>query len=319
VEYRRLGSTGMSVSALGFGASSLGGVFRRVDEGECIETVHVALEGGINFLDTSPYYGDTRSERVLGRALRGVPRERYHLATKVGQYGGEHFDFSAQRVLRSVDESMERLGVEFLDLVQCHDIEFADHDQLAGETLPALQELKAAGRIGAIGVTGLPLGIFPSILERVPPATVDTVLSFCHFELNDSTLLGCLPYLEDKGVGVINASPTGMGLLTERGAPEWHPASEAIRAGCRRAVELCRERGADIVALAVQYSLACPAIATTLISTANPENMRRNLDCAAGAADPELLEAVLAALAPIRDRNFTRGRPEHRDPLIGAE
>ncbi len=316
MNYRPLGRTGLKVSTLSFGASSLGGVFGAVDEAQSIRTVHAALDLGINFIDVSPYYGATKAETVLGRALRGIRRERYYLATKVGQYGEGEFDFSAARVTRSVDESCARLGVDYLDLVQCHDIEFADLDQIVGETLPALARLRAAGRIGHLGITGLPLRIFPAVLDRVEAGCIATVLSFNHYELNDSSLADLLPYFGRLGVGVINSAPTGMGLLTERGVPAWHPAPPAVVAGCRRAVEFCRARGVDIVQLAIQFAVANPAIATTLVGTANPAHLERNVAYAEAPADPGLLEEVLEVLRPIRNHNFTRGRPENRDPIL---
>lgn len=313
---RHLGRTGLNVSALSFGASSLGGVFRPTDDAESIRTVHTALELGINFIDVSPYYGATRAETVLGRALRGVARSRYYLATKVGQYGEGEFDFSAARVTRSLDESCARLGVDYIDLLQCHDIEFASIDQIVDETLPTLLALKRAGRIGHVGITGLPLKVFRSVLDRVPDGTVETVLSFCHYELNDTSLESLLPYFAQKGVGVINASPTGMGLLTSRGVPTWHPASPAIVAGARRAVEYCQSVGVDIVKLAIQFAVAQPGITTTLVGSANPVNIRRNIAWAAEPIDRELLARVLEVLRPIHNHNFTRGRPENRDPLL---
>jgi L-galactose dehydrogenase len=317
MQRRLLGHTGLSVSVLSFGASSLGGVFRATDDAESIRTVHAALDSGINFIDVSPYYGATRAETVLGRALRGVARERYILASKVGQYGDGDFDFSAARVARSLDESCARLGVDHIDLLQCHDIEFASLDQIIDETIPALVSLKRAGRIGHIGITGLPLKIFPAVLDRVPAGDVETILSFCHYELNDTSLEGLLPYLSAKGIGVINASPTGMGLLTPRGVPAWHPAPPALVAGARRAIDYCASVGADMVKLAIQFAVAQPDIATTLVSSANPENIRRNASYVSEPVDQELLARVLEILRPIHNHNFTRGRPENRDPIIG--
>ncbi|HVZ64720.1 MAG TPA: aldo/keto reductase [Lacunisphaera sp.] len=314
--YRPLGRTGLQVSVLSFGASSLGGVFRATDDAESIRTVHTALDLGINFIDVSPYYGATRAESVLGRALRGIARDRYYLATKVGQYGEGEFDFSAARVTRSLDESCARLGVDYIDLLQCHDIEFASLDQIVGETIPALLVLKRAGRIGHVGITGLPLKIFPAVLDRVPTGDIATILSFCHYELNDTSLETLLPYFARKGVGVINASPTGMGLLTPRGVPAWHPATPAMIAGARRAVEHCLAAGVDIVKLAIQFAVAHPSIATTLVGSANPENIRRNVAWAGERLDRELLDGVLEVLRPIRNHNFTRGRPENRDPIV---
>ena len=313
---RPLGRTGLNVPVLSFGASSLGGVFRQTDDAEAIRTVHTALDLGINFIDVSPYYGATRAETVLGKALNGTARDRYILATKIGQYGDGEFDFSAARVTRSLDESCARLGVDYVDLLQCHDIEFADLDQIVHETLPALVRLRTAGRIGHIGITGLPLKIFAAVIDRIDPGIVETVLSFCRYELNDSSLDSIIPYLRQNEVGIINASPTGMGLLTERGVPEWHPAPPAMVAGARRAVEYCRSVGAGIVKLAVQFCVVHPGIATTLVGSANPDNIRKNAAWAEEPVDFELMAKVLEILRPIHNHNFTRGRPENRDPII---
>jgi L-galactose dehydrogenase len=316
MHYRSLGATGLQVPVLSFGGSSLGGAFRATDDREAIRTVHVALDLGMNFIDVSPYYGATKAETVLGQALKGVARDRYTLATKVGQYGTGQFDFSAARVTASLDESCARLGVDYVDLLQCHDIEFADLNQIVDETLPALVRLRDAGRIGHIGITGLPLKVFPAILDRVAPGTVETILSFCRYELNDTALDSLVPYCKQKSVGIINASPTGMGLLTERGVPSWHPAPAAMLAGARRAVEYCQSVGADIVKLAVQFCVAHPGIATTLVGSANPENIRKNIAYVDEPIDFELMGQVLDLLKPIHNHNFTRGRPENGDPIV---
>jgi L-galactose dehydrogenase len=317
MHYRELGCTGLKVSVLSYGASPLGSVFRATDDNEGIRAVRTALDLGINFIDVSPYYGATKAETVLGRALRGIARERYILATKVGQYGEGQFDFSAARVTRSLDESCERLGVDYIDLLQCHDIEFADLNQIVNETLPALVKLREAGRIGHIGITGLPLKVFPAVINRVGAEIVETVLSFCRYELNDTALESLLPYFKQRGVGVINASPTGMGLLTERGVPAWHPAPPAMLAGARQAVDYCRSVGADIVKLAVQFAIGHPDIATTLVGTASEENIRKNVAYAEAAPDLELIAAVRRVLQPVMNHNFTRGRPENRDEIVG--
>ena len=320
MKYRKLGNTGMEVSVISFGASSLGAVFHQVNLDDCIETVKAALDGGINFIDVSPAYGETLAETNLGKALGGIPRGRYYLATKVGAYSEAKgdYDYSAGRTERSLHESLKRLGVDYVDLIQCHDVEFADHDQIVNETLPELHRLKQQGLARFIGITGLPLKVFSSVLDRVDPGTVDTILSFCHYELNDDSLADLIPYLKEKGVGIINASPTGMGLLTPRGAPDWHPASKVIIEGCRKAIEYCKAKGVDIIKLAVQYSCSHPDIATTLVGTARPKNILDNIAYVQEPMDERLVAEVLEVLKPIHRLNFTRGRPEHRDPLLGS-
>ncbi len=211
--------------------------------------------------------------------------------------------------------------MDYLDLIQCHDIEFADHDQIANETLPTLLDLKRQGLVRHIGVTGLPLRVFSSILDRVESGTIDTILSFCHYALNDTSLEALIPRLKEQQVGIINASPTGMGLLTARGAPDWHPAPEEVRSTCRRAVQHCQSKGVDIVQLAMQFSCANPDIATTLVGTASPQNIRDNIAYVNQPLDHDLLAEVMEILKPVDEASYTRGLPQHRDPLrkSGAE
>lgn len=308
MEYRTLGKTGLEVSALSFGASSLGSVFRHIDESEGIRTVHTALDLGINFIDVSPYYGITKAETVLGKALKGVPRDRYYLATKVGRYGDAEFDFSAGRVTASVDESLARLGVDYIDLIQCHDIEFGSLDQVVNETIPALRKVQEQGKVRFIGITGLPLKIFRYIAARTE---VDTTLSYCRYALNDTSLTALIPFLQEKEVGIISASPLGMGLLTGRGAPDWHPASAEIKEACAQAAAYCRSKGVDIAKLAMQFALANPDIHTTLVGTANPDNIRKNVEWITEPLDEALLGEVLEILKPIHNKTWPSGRPEN--------
>lgn len=280
MKYREIGKTGMKVSQLGFGASSLGGVFRTIDEGSAIEAVYAAVEGGINFIDVSPYYGHYKAETVLGKALRGISREKYYLSTKVGRYGKDGvntWDYSGKRAKESVKESMERLGIDFIDLINVHDIEFADLHQVVGETLPALVELREKGLVGHVGITDLQLENLKWVIDHTEAGTVESVLNFCHYSLNDDKLLDFLDYFEEKGIGVINASPLSMGLLSNRGVPSWHPAPAGLVEACRNATEYCNEAGYSIEKLAVQYSIGNPRIASTLFSSANPDNVRKNL------------------------------------------
>ncbi|GFS19983.1 D-arabinose 1-dehydrogenase, partial [Elysia marginata] len=162
--YRPLGQTGMKVSALSFGASSLGSVFRTTDNTESMDVVKTCLQEGINYIDTAPWYGQGKSETVLGKVLPAVPRSSFYISTKVGRYELDPikmFDFSAERTLRSVDESLQRLGLDYVDVIQIHDMEFAPSlDIIINETLPALQKVKDAGKARFIGITGYPLSNF---------------------------------------------------------------------------------------------------------------------------------------------------------------
>jgi L-galactose dehydrogenase len=310
MEYRELGKTGVKVSALSFGASSLGGVFHAVNEEEAIRTVHVALDLGVNYIDVSPFYGLTKAETVLGRALKGVARDRYLLSTKVGRYGSEmkDFDFSAKRVTASIDESLARMGVDHVDFLLAHDIEFGDLDQVIEETVPALRKIQESGKARFIGVTGLPLKIFRRVADRT---AIDLILSYCRYELNDTALDDLIPYLQAKEIGVISASPLGMGLLSTRGVPAWHPAPPALRDACAKAASHCKSKGNTIEELALQFAVANRDIATTLVGTADPENMRKNIEAISRPLDRTLLTEVLAMLEPVHNLTWPSGRPEN--------
>lgn len=295
MEYREIGRTGMKVSALSFGASSLGSVFRETKESEAVAAVHTAVDSGMNFIDVSPYYGHYKAETVLGKALREIQRDKYYLSTKVGRYGKDGvntWDYSARCATESVYESMERLGVDHIDLINVHDIEFADLHQVVEETLPALVALRDKGVVGHVGITDLQLENLQWVIDHVAPGTVESILNFCHFTLNDDKLLDYLDYFEQRGIGVINASPLSMGLLSRRGVPAWHPAPKSLVDACRRAVEYCDAKGYPIEKLAMQYSVSEPRIATTLFSSANPENVSKNIAFVSEQPDWELIGEV---------------------------
>ncbi len=299
--YNEIGKTGMRVSALSFGASSLGGVFHGIREEEGIRAVHVAVDNGINFIDVSPYYGHLKAEQVLGKALREIPRDKYYLSTKVGRYGKDGvnmWDYSAERVTRSVYESMERLGIDYIDLINVHDIEFqaalpGGLQKVVDETLPALVKLRDEGVVRHVGITDLQPENLQWVIDHSPEGTVESILCFCHYSLNDDMLTDYLDYFEQRGIGVINASPFSMGLLSSRGAPDWHPAPESLRDACKRAAEYCAAQGYPIEELAIQFAVSLsPRIATTLFSSASPENVLRSISYVEKPIDWQLVEKV---------------------------
>lgn len=295
MQYRRIGKTAMEVSALSFGASSLGGVFHSIKEQEAIEAVFMAIDCGMNFIDVSPYYGHYKAETVLGKALKQIPRNKYYLSTKVGRYGKDGvntWDYSAKRAVESVYESMERLNVEHIDLINVHDIEFANLEQVAKETVPALVELRQKGLVSYVGITDLQLENLKWVVENVEEGSIDSILNFCHNCLNDDKLTDFLDFFEERGIGVINASPLSMGLLSQRGIPDWHPAPKPLVEACSKAAAFCTEQGYPIEKLAIQYSIQNPRIASTLFSSANPQNVKRNVEWTMEPIDMQLVEKV---------------------------
>jgi len=310
MQTRLLGNTGLRLSVVSYGAASIGNEYGNLDEAQGIRSLHVALDGGVNFIDTSPYYGRTLSERVLGKAFKDIRRDRFLIGTKCGRYDIDKFNFSAERVTRSVDESLERLGLDHLDIIQCHDIEFGSLEQVVNEALPALRRLQEQGKVRFVGVTGFPLKIFKYILDRTE---LDCLLSYCHYSLNNTSLLGLIPCLKSRRVGIMNASPFSERLLTRQPLPDWHHAPPVLREYCRKAVEHCDRQGVDIASLAIRFCIRNPDITTTVAGTANPANMANILKWIEEPLDHELLAQVQKILDPAKDILWPVGRPENSD------
>ena len=310
MQTRPLGKTGLKLSVVSYGAASIGNEYGNLDEAQGIRSLHVALDGGVNFIDTSPYYGRTLSEKVLGKAFKEIRRDRFILGTKCGRYDVDKFDFSAERVTRSVDESLERMEIDYLDIIQCHDIEFGSLDQVVNEALPALRNLQKQGKVRFVGVTGFPLKIFKYILDRTE---LDCMLSYCHYSLNNTSLLGLIPYLKGKRVGIMNASPFSERLLTRQPLPAWHHAPPILRQYCRQAVEHCDRKGVDIAKLAIQFCLQDLDITTTIAGTANPANMANILKWIEEPLDHELLAEVQRILEPVKNVLWPAGRAENSE------
>lgn len=315
MQTRKLGKTGLDVSILSFGASSLGGVFRETDDAESIRTVHAAIDCGINYIDVSPYYGLTRAEAVLGQAIAQIPRDKFLLSSKAGRYGESEFDFTAKRIFSSVEESLQRLRTDYLDILFLHDIEFVDPGIILEEAVPALHQLKEQGKIRFCGISGLPLSLFEQMLPQIE---VDAILSYCHYALNDNSLLDLVPLLEEKGVGLVNASPLAMGLLSTREPSSWHPAGDEVKTVCRQAALHCENSGTDIAKLAMQYSTSHAQIPTTLVSTASSANIVRNAKWIEEPIDETLLEEVLEILKPIYNQSWSSGLPVYNQGLKKA-
>ena len=286
MRYQQLGDSAPLISQLGFGGSPLGGVYGSIAEHDGIQAVHAALDAGITFFDVAPYYGCTAAEIVLGKALHGIGRDKYVLASKVGRHGDDAFDFTASGVTRSVHQSLRRLGVDHLDLVQCHDVEFGSLDQVVLDAIPALRALQDAGLVGGVGITGYPLPALAYIAARLP---VDTIMSYCQHTLQNQRLAARAPELAATAAAVINASPLAMGALTNRGWPPWHPAPAEVLARCAQAAWLCRHRRSDIAKLALQFAVTTGNYVTTVVGTASAANLRRNIAWIEEPVDEDLL------------------------------
>ena len=305
MQKRLLGKTGLQLPVLGFGASSLGQEFRKVNLDEALRSVRVALDCGLDFIDTSPFYGRGMSEVLLGIALKDVPRDQYTLCTKLGRYDLAHFDFSARRVAESMDVSLHRLGTDHFDIVLCHDIEFVEMQQIVDETLPALRKIQQAGKTRFIGFSGYPMKVFKFICDQT---SVDCAMSYNQYTLQNTRFTDeIVPYLEAKGVGVMNAGPFSARLLTNAPLPAWLKEPENVKAAARAAAAHCASRGVDIAKLALQFSIANPSITTTVAGSANPENIRKWAQWAAEPLDRQLLAEVLEIFRPVKNLGHVEG------------
>ena len=309
MQTRPLGKTGLELPVLSYGASSLGQEFRSVRLEEALESVRVALDCGLNFIDTSPFYGRGMSEVLLGIALRDVPRDKYLLCTKLGRYDLTHFDFSARRVAESIDVSLHRLGTDHLDVILCHDIEFVPLRRIVDETIPALRTIQQSGKGRFIGFSGYPQKIFRFICDQTD---VDCVLSYNQYTLQNTRFVDeTVPYLKEKQIGVMNAGPFSARLLTNAPLPAWLKEPEDVKDAARRAATLCQDHGVDIAQLALQFSCAHPDITTTIAGSANPTNIRNWAKWLAEPLDESLLRDVLAIFAPVKNIGHTEGLPEN--------
>jgi L-galactose dehydrogenase len=313
MRYRKLGCTDLEVSVLGFGASPLGDVFSVTDPVESKLAVHYAIERGINFFDVSPYYGVTLAEQRLGVALAGL-RHKVILATKCGRYGADDFDFSARTVVAGVCDSLVRLKTDYIDLLQVHDVEFGEVKQIVNETLPVLRALQQQGKARYIGITGYSLQTLVSIAKSAP---VDSILNYCRYNLmvrDMDTIL--TPLVNDRSIGLINASPLHMGILSPGGVPAWHPAPAAVRAAGRRANAICKAHGLPLTEVALRFCLAHPTVAATLVGMSTVNQVEENLRALEPGEDAGVIEQIVAALGANFNYVWPSGRS--RQASLGA-
>lgn len=314
--YKTLGKTGLKVSVIGFGASPLGAEFGPVDPDQGRRAVNYAIEQGINYFDVAPYYGRTLAETQLGEFLEGR-RDRIILTSKACRYDITDFDYSAKRIMRSIEESLKRLRTNYVDVYQIHDVEYAKREQVVGEAIPALFKLREQGKVRFVGITGYPLTPLKEIAETLGPGTedIDTVLSYCRYNLMDTTMDDILtPVARRRGIGLINASPLHMRVLTEKGAPYWHPSPEKVFKVAAKVAQLCRERGTTISDLAMQFALAHKDVAITLVGMSKAHHVEANIKIVGTEPEPELLAEVLEMIKPVANIYWKEGLPENDDP-----
>ncbi|CAL4059567.1 unnamed protein product [Meganyctiphanes norvegica] len=317
--YNNLGNTGLRVSEMAFGGGPAGGVYGSQMEEESLKTLQLALKCGINYIDTAPWYGNGRSEEVLGKGLATVPRQAFYIGTKVGRYEPNienMFDFSAEKVTKVFEESLKKLGLDYVDIIQIHDIEFASSlDIIVNETLPALQKLVDQGKARFIGITGYTLSCLKEVVER-SKVRVDTVLTYCRNTILNDDFKNYVDFFKSHNVSMINACCVVMGLLAQdaKATPHWHPAPQEIKDKVQEARDLCKTNGCDLGRLSVQYSLqTCKGfIGTHLMGNSSVAVLQHNI--ATIRAKPTDLEMRIAKQVRELFSSLSKTHWEGEDP-----
>jgi aryl-alcohol dehydrogenase-like predicted oxidoreductase len=230
--------------------------------------------------------------------------------SKLGRYDAAHFDFSAKRVVESVDVSLKRMRTDHLDICLCHDLEFVEMSQIVNETLPALRKVQQQGKVRFVGVSGYPMKMFKYVLDHAP---IDVLLSYNHYTLQNTMLEGLIPLAKAKGTGVMNAAPFSARLLSNAPLPPWHKATPLVRETAKKAADHCAKRGSDIAKLAIQFSIRNPDISTCIAGSASPVRVAEWAKWVDEPVDEKLLREVQEILAPIKDWFYIEGRPENND------
>nr|XP_022919108.1 L-galactose dehydrogenase-like [Onthophagus taurus] len=310
MKYSIFGDTGMQVSKLSLGCAEFSSIYGDYSEDNCKATLIKSLKSGINYLDTAYWYGQNTSQEVLGRCLKDVPRSSYYLATKVGRYEQdpkEMFDFSSEKTRWCLENNLKTLGVDYIDVIQIHDIEFAPSiEYLIENTLPVLDEARKKGIVKYIGVTGYPVSALKEIVEK-SPIKIDMVLSYCRFNLVDDTLKDFIPFFKEKKMGIVNASGLNMGLLSNSGPQPWHPAQDEIKTACKKARDLCIKNGTDLARLATYYIYNNPDIDTNLVGMKTLGQLDSNLDVLFNGItqkEKEILEEVKKGFVDLKVKHW---------------
>lgn len=316
MNYNRLGKTNIKISELGFGASAIGGMFEKAEKKEAIKTIHKAFDRGINYFDTSPAYGrdisdfgPITSEIILGEGLKSLKREELIISTKAGKTSSipPIFNFSYQSIIDSVESSLKRLKTDYIDILFLHDIEYdkGKHLQIAlTEGIEALKDLKKQGKIKFFGISSYPITILNNVISN---HDLDVVLVHNHYTLINDLLLGLIPKIKAKDIGLISASPFASGLLTHKGPPDWYPISKKDLSIIKKTVNFCMGEHISLEKLALQFAMGNSEIPTTLFSCCNQNTLNQNIDWSEELINKDIIKKILILLEPMRNIDFDFG------------
>ncbi len=309
MQYRELGRTGLKVSALSQGSAAFGEQYGKLSQAEVELCVRAGIDAGVNLFDTSAYYGKGLAETRLGEVLgeiQGGWRDKVYICTKAGRHDVIDFDFTPAGMQHCFEGSLRRLKTDAVDILLAHDIEFAnDFEAVFTDTADCLHKLKRQGKCRFIGMSCLPLGLLQRAIER---CDLDVVVSYGHYTLQNQRLLTeLMPVADRHGVGVFNASPLCLGLLTNPGPPPWHPASAELKTAARQAAEVCKQHGKDISFLGMQFCANQDRIPSTITGASTAHELHLNMTAFTTPIDPQLLQQVQAVFAPVMNETWPNG------------
>ncbi|WP_234187672.1 aldo/keto reductase [Shinella sp. NM-101] len=321
MQTRTIGRTDLAVTEYSFGTAPLGGLYRACPRDVAMATLDTAWQEGLRYYDTAPWYGFGRAERTVGDFLRDKPKASYVLSTKVGRvmrpvpddrvpdYGfvdplpfDVHYDYSYDGIMRCVELSHARLGLNRIDILYVHDIGVYTHGaernavylrQLLDSGLKALSELKASGAIRAYG---LGVNEVPVCLDVMRAADLDCILLAGRYTLLDrSAVAELLPLCERKGTSLVVGGVFNSGILAtgpvEGAHFDYMPATPEIAGKVGAMMEIAQEKDVPLAAPALQFPLRHPSVASVLLGTAKPESLRRNMDLARMALPEDIYPA----------------------------
>lgn len=272
MEYTLLGKTELRVSKLGLGGAPLAGDFGKTDEEEVQRLIHESIDCGINFIDTAPLYGRGESERRIGKALIGR-RDGVVLASKAVR---SDLSYDYESTIRSVEDSLNRLQTDWIDLLQIHDVEKQSYEVIMNETVPALQKLRQDGKIRYIGVTTRDL---PLLMRYMKTDCFDAIQFYARYMLLDHTAKDeVIPLAKELGIGVINGSVLGMGILAD--APAHFLDKETLEKAEYRMEQLKflrKQEPKGLIEPGMRFSMGNPDIHVTLTGTSSMTSLRNNL------------------------------------------
>lgn len=297
-----------NISNIAFGCATLANIYNPISEIDSCDLVYHAFNRGINYFDVAPFYGGGLAEKRLGICIKNLNRNDIFLATKIGRYtsqnsnsgAGGYFDFTPSMIEKSIKQSMSNMETNYIDLIQCHDIENVKMIDILN-CLPLLEHFKSTQKIGGIGINSYPLQPLLNVLDN-SKIKVDSIGTYAHHTLINDSILEIIPEMKKKNVEIINSSPLGMGLLTEKGPPIWHPASILMCETVNNIKLYCKNNSENISNIAMRYSLSNNELLTNITGANSINEIEMNINSLNNNIPDTYLKDISIIAYPIKNK-----------------